>query len=795
MHAPANPAELLDQRRVSSTSHPAPAVAAEQPPATALRPYQAEAVQAITTGLIDGGLGQLHAACGSGKSLMIQRSAERCVPDSAVVAVLVPSLSLAAQTAASWRRHATRPVTRVLAVCSDDTVIDAPAHLGDVDAEVSLSTDEITSWLSRPAHGLSLIVCTYISAERLAEAVRQAGKPLDFLALDEAHHLTGRPDFTTRRVVDRTWLPAVRRLYATATPRVDTRQSDDPSAPAALSMDDTGAFGAVLYSYPFSRAIAEGYLEDYRVVVVGIPDSEARTMLADQQTEYVGRIGGPSLQTLVAQTALARAREQFGVRRVISFQYRVDAAAEFTKTLPATLKRLPGGHASGLTARHVHGGMDHRTRARILDYLHHPAANGWTVISNARCLGEGVDVPAVDAVLFGHPKSSEVDIVQAVGRALRPHPDAPGPSTLIIPLIIPDQDGEIGDLDAGDYATLWRVVRALRAHDEPLGSALDLQRSELHASNPGLPGKITVLLPDGTPEQVMAQLTLLLVQKTTSAWWEGYTQASRYASDNGDLLVHVAYRTPDEFGLGTWVTSARHARRKGWLPADRVRALENIGIEWEPGRAQQQAVIADLRDHHTRYGRLPTGHGEETFAASRSGIKNARMWLTDRRAEHQRGDLDSWIAAELETMGMQWGDRPARAWRLGIEAATSHHRRTGHLRVGKEQTEDGYPLGAWLHTQRQKYRNSHLSAEQIEELEGLGIVWAPREAQFQTGLALARAYAEEHGSLAVPQKCATDDFKLGSWIAEQRRNHKAGRLPEHRRQALEELGMNWETSA
>lgn len=219
---------------------------------------------------------------------------------------------------------------------------------------------------------------------------------------------------------------------------------------------------------------------------------------------------------LVAQAALIRAAQHHGVRRAVTFHHKVADAAEFPRTLPAAVRRLAPRLPVPDTA-HVHGGMDHGLRDEILDSLRNPHPGTWSTVSNARCLGEGTDIPAIDAVLFAHPKTSGVDIVQAVGRALRPHPDAPGDSTVIVPITVPEEDGEIGDLDAGAYTTLWQIVRALRAHDEPLGIALDTSRAHLHSTDdPPIPAKITVELPAGAADRLLAQVQLLMVRQVTS---------------------------------------------------------------------------------------------------------------------------------------------------------------------------------------------------------------------------------------------------------------------------------------
>ncbi|MFD4392611.1 Helicase associated domain protein [Streptomyces sp. NPDC058495] len=756
-----------------------------------LRPYQHEAVTAITRALAPGGTGQLHAACGSGKSLMGQQAALRLLPRGGTVAVLVPSIALVAQTITTWRSlHPAGTELDVLAVCWDDTVTDAPTHLPDVPARATTATPAIAAWLTRPtaAGTLRLVVSTYASADRLHQALHQTASELDLRILDEAHHLTGRAELAIRRITEPGYLPARRHLYMTATPRFNAAAAERHGH---LSMDDTSVFGPVLYSYSFARGIAEGYLEDYRLYVVGLRESEARALLADKTREYVSGPGAPSLQTLIAQAALVRAAEKFSVRRAVSFHHRVEHAAEFARTLPAVARRL----APDLPAPHsvsVHGEMSHDLRDKTLAHLHTPPAGGWTVVSNARLLGEGVDVPAIDAVLFSHPKSSAVDIVQAVGRALRRHPDTPGPSTIIVPLVVPEQDGEIGDLDPGDYATLWNVVRALRAHDEPLGIELDVQRSHAASSNPTLPSRITVELPQGTARQIAAQVALLLVRQTTSVWWEGLGAATAYRDTHGHLDVPSGHVTEDGHRLGQWIRNARQHHSKGWMPAARVTELTKIGMIWNLDEHRFNVTLDAARAYRDTYGHLDVPQNHRTPDGFPLGLR-----INVLRRSYAKDTLAPERITALEEIGMVWNTLDQATEEL-LAAARAYRSAHGHLRVPHDHvTADGYRLGNALRSRRARHGTGTLPADIVRALDELGMIWNLQNARFDHGLAACRRYRERHGDLAVPvTHTDPEGYNLGDFIAYMRALNNGTakartRLAPERRAALDELGMIW----
>ncbi|MGY3341103.1 hypothetical protein ACVW0K_007296 [Streptomyces filamentosus] len=510
-------------------------------------------------------------------------------------------------------------------------------------------------------------------------------------------------------------------------------------------------------------------------------ESEARALLTDKDHEYVDRPGAPALQILAAQAALVRAAEKFGVRRAVSFHHRVEQAAEFARTLPGTALRLAPGLPAPL-ARAVHGEMPHSVRERVLDHLRTPPAGGWTVLANARLLGEGVDVPALDAVLFAHPKTSAVDIVQAVGRALRRHPDTPGPSTIIVPLVVPEEDGEIGDLEPGDYATLWQVVRALRAHDEPLGIALDTQRAHTSVSNPRLPQKITVELPPGTSHDVLAQIELMLVRQTTSAWWEGCAAAERFRTAHGHLDIPLRYQAPDGFRLGQWLVKARQFHRRGQLAADRVAALERLGIVWDPSDARWMALYQRAADWYAR-------HGELDVPVSRD--KQLANWLVHQRQYRRDGKLAEHRIDLLDKIGMIWEHRAA-AFQRNLDALAAFKAEHGHTRVPQSHVQDGIRLGAFVSQMRAKYSTGVLPADKVQALEEAGMIWRAKLTAHQIEqLNAASSWRWQHGNLQVPAGAVHNGVRLGEWLARQRKAYQDGRLDDEIARALNAIDPGW----
>jgi superfamily II DNA or RNA helicase len=725
-------------------------------PGPELYPYQAEAVEAIAAALSEGGSGQLHAACRTGKTLMAMRAAERLVGADGLVIVLTPSLALVGQILGDWETDSGIAFQR-FAACSDETLADRTAdpdadedtatHAADIAQEygVEVSTDpsKIAKWVA--AEGPRLIVATYQSADRLAAAVREVGVEVGMLICDEAHHLAGRADSHTRQVMDDAILPARRRLYMTATPRIGSWRDDETRV---LSMDDESAFGPVLYRYTFARAISEGRLEDFRIAAIGVTSREARDLLSRNDIEFTD---GVTMRAAAAQIALARANRDFGMRRAFSFHHRVADAKEFVESLPRTFANLPDVERSAAPlGLHINGAMGHDERKQVMKQLENPPEDGWVIVSNVRCLSEGVDVPALDGVLFADPKQSTVDIVQSASRVLTKHPDAPGLSTIIVPVIVPDpgDDGEPGELDYGEFDGLVRVVRAMSEHDETLIAELNRQRSQIGRDPDGGDGDGVIIctgpdsddpnpddIPDpvpgqpyepigdpprlakiqfcGIPPQFLAEMRLVVLRRTTSEWWERYAEARGYFETHGHL------RPPHGSRLDWWIESNRRRHRADRLDPERKRLLDDIGMTWSP---------KDVK------------------------------------------------------------------WEQGIRLAEAYGEENGHLRVPVKHMVGKFPLGAWLNSRRKDKRAGRLTSERERVLGDMGMVWDSNDERWQRGLSAATAFRKDRGHLLVPGSHVFDDYPLGRWLENKRWEANAGLLSGERRLALDELGMTWARS-
>ncbi|KOU41723.1 helicase, partial [Streptomyces sp. WM4235] len=409
-----------------------------------LRPHQKEAVTAAVKTLRVHPRASVIAACGTGKTLIAARTAARIAPRGRVL-VLVPTLDLLSQTVRSW--HAAGQRGQAVAVCSARQAMEHPSA-----GDLPMTTKPVELSELAPTTGPVTVYATYASLPTVIAAHRDHRlPPWDLVIVDEAHRTAGRLGKAWAGIHHDDEVPAARRLYLTATPRVWDPDTDDSDTPVA-SMDDETLFGPIAWRLTLSDAIDLGLLADYQILVPVIQDTDLRDWLATSPGA-----GADGLRLAGHQVAVLRAIHDHRLRRVLTFHHRVSDARAFATTLPDTAAALPADlRPEGLWTQWISGAPPPPPRRRILlDVATHPHLEHPAVLSNARVLGEGIDVPAIDAVVFADPKNSPVDTVQAVGRALRQSPGAGKKATLIVPVYLtPDEDPD--DLLSADaYTPLW----------------------------------------------------------------------------------------------------------------------------------------------------------------------------------------------------------------------------------------------------------------------------------------------------------------------------------------------------
>jgi predicted helicase len=479
-------------------------------PQKELRDHQIRALNAVVKGLEAAERGKMIMACGTGKTFTSLKIAEAIAGKGGRVLFLVPSLNLLSQTLTEWSQEAALPL-HCFAVCSDsdvgkkrkkdDEAVQTFVHELRYPATTDAKklADEVAK--RHDASSMTVVFSTYHSIDTIGTAQKKHKlADFDLVICDEAHRTTGakfedEDESNFIRVHDEKFVRGTKRLYMTATPRIYSEAAQamaDQDNIALCSMDDESLYGKDLFVLTFSEAVQRGLLVDYKVIVLAVEEAHVsrrlQELLKDGNNQIkvhdAARIVG-CWKALSKQNLTDLAGDEEAMRRAVAFCQVIEASQNgkthkvSSKQIAATFQAVVEAYQQAeedpavaaiklkCEAAHVDGGMNATAKDDKLAWLKDdPGPDTCRILSNVRCLSEGVDVPALDAVLFLTPRNSQVDVVQSVGRVMR---NAPGKKRgyVVLPVVIPaGMEPHEALNDNQIYRVVWQVLQALRSHDD-----------------------------------------------------------------------------------------------------------------------------------------------------------------------------------------------------------------------------------------------------------------------------------------------------------------------------------------
>lgn len=460
-----------------------------------LMSHQVEAVDNVLNGFASADRGKLIMACGTGKTFTSLRLAEAMAPIGAVL-FLAPSISLISQTLREWANQ-TKVGLRSFAVCSDAKV---GAHRNDESGDISIhdlpypaTTDpaELARRMNLPRNrdAMTVVFSTYQSIQVIVDAQNAGLREFDLIICDEAHRTTGAKDIADddesyfTKVHDNSVVKGAKRLYMTATPRIYGQQAKEKARELSYevaSMDDPEKYGEEFHRLGFGEAVERHLLTDYRVLVLTVSEDEASKSFQEMYTVEDGELPLPERAKVIGcWNGLATRGHEVGdpdrphaLRRAVAFSGSIKDSKQlkdkFEAVIEAYLLQTGADNVFRCEVDHVDGTMNAIERNNKLDWLREATdqENTCRILSNARCLSEGIDVPALDAVIFMRPRRSKVDIIQAVGRVMR-RADEKDYGYIILPICVPAGVKPEDALDDNkNFEVVWEILQALRSHDE-----------------------------------------------------------------------------------------------------------------------------------------------------------------------------------------------------------------------------------------------------------------------------------------------------------------------------------------
>ncbi|MFF2521478.1 DEAD/DEAH box helicase [Streptomyces liangshanensis] len=792
-------------------------------------------------------------ATGSGKTITTAACALEYFPGGRIL-VMVPTLDLIVQSAQSWRRVGHR--APMVAVCS----VDKDEVLEQLGVRTTTNPIQLALWAGR---GPVVVFATYASLvdredpadvsgrgtvpgpleSALAGGERLYGQrmaPFDLAILDEGHMTAGDMGRPWAAIHDQSRIPVDFRLYLTATPRIlaaprPQRGRDGREVVIASMEDDSSTYGTRIFDLGLAEAVERSILAGFEIDVLEIRDPDPILDLSEDALR--GR------RMALLQAALLEHAAQQNLHTTMVFHRRVEEAAAFAEQMPRTAAELYTAEASAaalvgaeeLPASSIDAELYELEDGRHVppdrvwaDWLcgDHPIAHRRAVIqrfangidalnrrvhraflSSVRALGVGVDIVGlrgVEAVCIVGSRSSQVDVVQNIGRALRPNPDGTTKTArIIIPVFLQAGEDPKDMVASASYQPLVDILQALRSHSERMVDQLASRaltrgtgRRRIHVRPAPAAGpekgdtpeetsqtqqevdRVTSVVVNFASPRDAADIAALtrcrVIRPQSLVWLEGYRALVRWRTENGITGLHaVPYDVETEVGvtknypLGRWVHQQRKALRAGELDPHRKELLDDAGMVWEPGDEAWETKLAALRSYHRAHGHLaprqdavwddpaggdPVPIGQHLANLRRKGGLGKDPERAARRAEQ--------LAAIDEDWNCPWPLNWQRHYRILADLVDAD----GALPyIAPGVTFDGDDIGRWLTRQREASAWAQLSGEQQERLTTLGV--QPAEAaspapaagrstkgsskaqqSFQRGLAALTQWVEREGA-------------------------------------------------
>jgi superfamily II DNA or RNA helicase len=763
-------------------------------------------------------------ACGTGKTLLALWAAEQAKPKT--VLVLLPSLTLLQQTLKEWSQQTNwGSKFSYLCVCSDQTVglknDDININKDAVGFRVDTDPTVVRKFLERKTDDTKVIFSTYHSTGAVAEGCKGLA-PFDLGIFDEAHKTTGRTkggeeSYFTYALSDE-WVPIKKRLFLTATPRhIDIRHRDKEGEFKVQSMDNETIYGPRAHTLSFGAAVKKGIICPYKVIISLIDKKMVDDFTRKNGITLIegGKLGAPWVSNLIA---LDQAVKKVDAKKIITFHSRVQLAQEFAKNEPRGIAH----YLNGYDVRHVNGSQNSGERDQLIKAF---ATSLKGLITNARCLTEGVNIPSVDMVAFIDPRQSKVDITQAVGRAMRKPRGATTKTVgyVLVPLFA-GMDGESLDdaIKTERFHGIADVLNALQEHDEELVDVIrELRQSkgEGKVFNPKrLLEKLEFIGPAVGFDELVQSISVAITDQLGSSWDEWYGSLVKYREIYKDSKPPLSFATSIQNGfatngakLGSWVSRQREERKKGKLTKLQIEKLDELKFVWSGDVLDDRwrENFNSLVHYKRRYNnldvprdyitKLKEGFVQEDFPLG--------SWVKTQRSFRRNDILPQAYVALLEEQGFDWQYSRAESWEINffeLRTFVEIYKNCDVPLRFETSVEDGFKkngkgLADWVLTQRKMRKKGAISPDRIHRLDGLGFVWDTLAREWDNNYSDLVLYKELYGDCVVPLTFRTSleaGFKssgraLANWVVTQRKNFAKGILTNDRVSHLNEIDFAW----
>lgn len=733
---------------------------------TKLFPYQTDAVSAISQELGSSARTTVVMPCGTGKTLVAAATSHALAP--VTVVIFLPSLALLRQTLQTWKKE--MPLGEhwtFQCVCSDATVHqDEPVVTeSDLGAKITTNSTEVARFLSNPDVP-KVIFSTYHSAHVVARGMPR-GFRFDLGLMDEAHRTAGEDEAAFSFVLQDKNIKIVKRIFFTATPKHSAIEEGEK----AFSMDDPNVYGKVSYALSFREAIERGLIADYRIILSVVTSSDVDAQMVqmgmvrdDRNKAYARHVAGA--------IAIKNAMDKFGIRKTFTFHRTIADAQTFVEN-PFVRQEIPADlyHVSGKTPMVV--------RDEILGEF---ASSQAGLVSNARCLTEGVDIPSVDMVAFMSPRKSTIDIVQATGRAMRLYSGKTF-GYVLLPVYLDEAEGEdvLSAVKRADFHAAWEVISTLKEQETVVARRKKGRRDadpRAKISDVDMASVVDYVGPAVMLDSLRRAISVQILNGLKTSSDIRLEELVAFRSAYGHLLLP---RTEQYAPLATWIRGQRNLRKRGLLSQERIDALEAIDFPWTEKDAKWEEGFCRFLAHKQATQKVPV-----------PGARNARHfpadmldWCKEQWTAKKKGEMTEDRQKKLKKAGFlleapgpveNYGHQDD-VMEFAVERRRSYRDAAGN--VSREATErellarsywNGMlwrfchrfdllrtrdEFNAWITEQYEAYAAGALENWKMDKLKG---------AEFRFDLPLQSLLLDERGSHDFLKALLNRKKTTGSWL-------------------------------
>ncbi len=754
--------------------------------------YQTDAIEAVVNHFKENERGQLILPCGAGKTLTSLWIKEKLQANNTLV--LVPSLALLRQIKSNWNEAYNTKFIR-LNVCSEkdiDSDIDndiAITHTYEILGNVTTDKNIVALFLQKPDD--KVIFSTYQSLQVVVDALQILPDfQFNLIIADEAHKTSGFSDQNKFTLVhNNEKVRGLKRLYMTATPRIaspELKAKHSERIKFLKDMSNPKVYGKEAYRMTFGTAIEKEILVKYKIIAVGVSDTDLKKYI-EQNIQLTKT---ENIKDYAHNYALNIVMDKYKANHALTFHSRIKLAENFAKRH----NRL----VQDVFSKSISGTQTTSQREIILKAFEKAER---AVVSNAKCLTEGVDVPVIDIVYYSDPKNSKIDIVQSAGRALRKakHRNKTM-GFIVVPIFHKDRETVEDAIEKSDYKNLITVIRSLCDQDEGLVSEINelAWNKEKNKSNSTFELTFSdeetdsILQFEQIKEKLKNSLFNQVIETLKDSWEIHYKEVEEYFNKKGNSNIPARYKAIDGFGIGTWCVAQRVHFNKGLLSDQEIKKLQKLNFDFDPDKTLFETDFQELLKFKEKY-----GHVDVPTMGNRLGMRVNRYRTYYRQEKLSREKIEL-----LTSIGFQFILKEIISWDDRFEELKEYYET---YKTKQVMSSINSALYSWEKRHRTDNIKGKLNEEKINKLNSIDFNWEIKsirnkkenwedkepsnEEKWHEMFQILVNYKIVHGSLVLSSNQEFD--KLRRWCLTQKIRNNKKKLLKERFIKLDDLGFTW----